>query len=216
MGIMEKITTENRNNKLIAFAAVLSIIIGIFGFGYGWTEDHDGFGDNFTVSYAIGRGEKPVIAFLIAIGGLLSAYLVYRKQNGLTKTRIFLITLIAILLISLMYINPWNPGHDPSNQNISKQHGGLALSAFTVTLIFNLITFHILRKETGKDLLFISLSVLNVIVYLGIYVIVYIAIENALTFFKNYTGIELNELGTTAEILQILFFLLAILLTGIY
>tara|TARA_R110002110_G_scaffold203213_1_gene414338 strand:+ start:49 stop:783 length:735 start_codon:yes stop_codon:yes gene_type:complete len=209
---------QKNKDKVLACSSVLVILIGIFGLGYGYTAEKDGFeptpgDDNYTVSYAIGNGVKPAIAVFIAVGGLIGISLVKIKRGKYKFIRQLLIALIASLLISLMYINPTIIGGE-DNEQTNKDHGILAISAFTCALIFNLITFYIIEKSPITKWSYWILAIANITVYLGIYIILYIIVNNSETFFQNHTMNEVGELGAAVEIFQILFFLLAILLTG--
>ena len=209
---------EKNKPKVLACSSVLVILIGIFGLGYGYTAEKDGFEPtqgkyNYTVSYAIGNGVKPAIAVFIAVGGLIGISLVKIKPGKYKFIRQLLIALISSLLITLMYINPTIIG-GKDNLEISKDHGILAISAFTCALIFNLITFYIIQKSPATKWSYWFLTIANITIYLGIYVVLYIIVKNSETFFKNHTMNELGELGAAVEIAQILFFLLAIILTG--
>ena len=219
----EQITSRS---KYISLASVLSVFIAVFGFGYGWTSTHDGFNttdDNQydpTVSYAIGNGLKPAIVALVAIGGILAIYTLYLRKGKFATIRYLTVAVILGLLIAITYVNPTING-EPYSETENNAHYILAVTAFTVTLIFNLVTYYLLYKNyLSNKWLFILLGLINFSIYIGMYVIVYI-IENSTPFFSssetnNDSDKEYKNLGAAAEIIQILFFLLTILLMGFY
>lgn len=223
---MEKFQQVSAISKLISLAAVLSIFVGVFGFGYGWTGTHGGFHTTDendydpTVSYAIGNGLKPAIVSLISIGALLAIYTLYLRKGRYAVLRYLTVGLILGLLIAITYVNPTINGKAYSN-DVNRDHYILAVTAFTVTLIFNLFTYYLLYKNYSSNMvLFILLGLINFGIYLGMYVIVYL-VKNENSFF--YPGLSNNDknknlanLGAGAEIVQILFFLLTILFMGFY
>jgi len=223
---MERFEQITSRSKYISLASVLSVFIAVFGFGYGWTGTHDGFyttGENEydpTVSYAIGNGLKPVIVALVAIGGILAIYTLYLRKGRFATTRYLVVAIILGLLIAITYVNPTING-EPHSDTENNAHYILAVTAFTVTLVFNLVTYYLLYKNYLSDKwLFLLLGLINFGIYLGMYVIVYI-IENSIPFFSstgnnNDSDKEYKNLGAAAEIIQILFFLLTILLMGFY
>lgn len=206
----------NRDIYLSVFS-VLSILIGIFGFGYGWTENKYGFTDDFSVSYAIGNGEKPAITAFIVIGTLLALVLIGLRKGAFMITRLIFVILIAALLIALMYINPLIIGEFPEDTDkVNQEHGALAIAAFTSALIFNILTYVAIGKYNGGSKALVwTLGVLNVIFYLLMYVIVYILSVNIENYFNSRSQMEEREFGAAVEIIQILFFLTAVILTGV-
>jgi hypothetical protein len=224
---MERFEQITPRSKYVSLASVLSIIVAIFGFGYGWTGTHDGFYTKDedhqydpTVSYAIGNGLKPAIVTLIAIGGLLAIYTLYLRKGKFAIVRYLTVAIILGLLIAITYVNPTINGKKHSDTE-NNAHYILAVTAFTITLIFNLVTYYLLYKNYLSDKwLFLLLGLINFGIYLGMYVIVYI-IQNSNPFFSsseinNDRNKEYKNLGASAEIIQILFFLLTILLMGFY
>lgn len=224
---MEGFQKVTQRSKYISLASVLSILIAIFGFGYGWTSTHDGFhttDDNKydpTVSYAVGNGLKPAVVSFIAIGGLLAIYALYLRKGRFAIIRYIAVGIILGLLIALTYVNPTINGEPYSNTQ-NNAHYILSLTAFTITMVFNLVTYYLLYKNyLSNKWLFLTLGLLDFCVYLGMYAIAYVIVINSNPFFNpsetdNDRHKEYADLGAAAEILQILFFLATILLIGFY
>lgn len=224
---MERFEQITSRSRYVSLASVLSIIVAIFGFGYGWTGTHDGFYTKDvepqydpSVSYAIGNGLKPAIVALIAIGGLLAIYTLYLRKGRFAVVRYLTVAIILGLLIAITYVNPTINGGTYSDTE-NKAHYILAVTAFTVTLVFNLVTYYLLYKNyLSNGWLFLLLGLINLGIYIGMYIIVYI-IRNNTSFFNpsennNDSDKEYKNLGAASEIIQILFFLLTILLMGFY
>jgi hypothetical protein len=222
---MERFEQITPRSKYVSLASVLTIITAIFGFGYGWTGTHGGYTsdndqENLSVSYAVGNGLKPVIVTLVAIGGLLTIYTLYLRKGRLAVVRYLAVAIISCLLIAITYVNPLIKNKKYSD-TVNNAHYILAVTAFTITMVFNLVTYYLLYKNYLSDKwLFLLLGLVNFGIYLGMYVIVYI-IRNDVSLFNSSGGIsnsakEYADIGAAAEIIQILFFLLTILLMGYY
>lgn len=227
----EKIFTEITDGneprvKLLSVFSTTCILIAIFGFGYGWaaTKDRQIKTDEekgtfiFSVSAATGNGLKEGIIPFLSIGALLGFLVVYNRVERRPLKWILSLTVLIILslLISLIYINP-TAGQGTSDPTINSEHIGLALSDFTVTLIFNLTIYYYLYKQyadsVGRKALFISLALTNIIFFIIPFIIMFVKEPAAI---GGTEAQELASLFSISEIIQILFFLTTILLLGFY
>lgn len=225
----DQITDGLTRDKIISLISAFCILIAIFGFGYGWTATHDKFyvGDplsvitdsidyDYSVSYATGNGLKEAIVSFLSVGALLTCLLVHNRIEKINLKLVFQIAVLLILslLIALIYINPTIINKDFSNST-ENAHIGLAITAFTITVSFNLTIYYYLHKQYNNKSLFIILGLLNFIFY-GLLFVTMGVVGSSEYVTGNHNEQELADFGAACEIIQILFFVLTILLLGFY
>ena len=101
---------------------------------------------DFTISNAIGNGNKYSIIPLTIIMIVLVSILIYMRKGLYYKLRLCIFIIIGLLFISLTYINPYYL----CNKRQKTLHFILAAFAFSLNLLFIGISCYALKNENTK------------------------------------------------------------------
>lgn len=150
-----ELNEPNRNSKIFSFLAVTFIIIAIYFFGYLYTskdktpnafeynKNKGGYYD-YSVSNAIGNGQKEVISVLVGFMLIFILINIYERKGKFWIYRSIIISVISILLVLIIYINFLRM--DVSNPDKYKEpHMVLAVFAFLLNSIYIGLTYHVLK-----------------------------------------------------------------------
>ena len=172
---------------------------------------------NASVSSAIALGQPEMVSISIAIATCLLVYNLYLRKGKFVWLRYFLLTVIGILLILIVWINPFNPIERGSDFNkVDNEHGNLAISAFTINLFYNLFTYVLLYltyRNTPTLLLTIFLFLAALASYAGLIAFQIATFEGLM---NKETIKEHDAEFSILENLQILFFLITGTLIAFY
>ena len=147
--------------KISATMGVFFIIVSIYFLGYLYTDknktpnafvlnENDGGYKDYSVSNAVGNGQKEaisVLVFLMLISILIS---IHAREGRFLIARYILITIVSILLILIVYINPLRLDINDS-EKYNNAHMGLAVVAFLLNAIYIGLTYSVLKLTYDKD-----------------------------------------------------------------
>lgn len=134
--------------KYSALTGVFYLLIAVYITGYAIASKNNAFDKsgfyhdrNFTVSNAIGNGEKEAVATLSFIGALIIIYSLYKTNiypnNNVKYIMMFSILLIGSLFVSIIYINPLIQNLSKEKiDDYDKKHPILAGVAFLIVLLY--------------------------------------------------------------------------------
>jgi hypothetical protein len=167
-----KIMHVDNSTRIISLISVLTFLIGLTIFSYGFSIIDGELGTTesktFTISRSLGKGNKPGIIIFVSLAFLYLLYLVnLRGPKKFLHLRFGLLIVAYGLLLSLLWLTPWY------NEDL---HYSLASVIFLSILVYNILTYYLLYQNYQKNkYLFYFLIGLNVIVTicLGIFAILH-------------------------------------------
>lgn len=160
-----KIRSVDNSTRIISAISVITFLIGLTVFSYGFSIIDGELGTTesktFTISRSLGKGNKPGIIIFVTLAFLYLLYLVrLRGPQKYLKTRYGLLIVAYGLLLSLLWLTPWY------NESL---HYGLATIIFLSILIYNIMTYYLLYQNYQKNKkLFYFLIGLNIAVTIGL------------------------------------------------
>lgn len=226
--------------KYQSFIGVSFVVLAIYIFGYLFAENNGAFEENrytdneknYSVSNAIGNGNKIIFSIFTAIGVLLILmshveFKIYANKFSMASKGLMMFLLLAIgaLVIAIAYINPLRDDIDKEKaDSYNGKHVILAAVAFSLVSLYVLLTGIVLLRLQcdGISQLMIMLTVLTNLA--GLIGCVVFAVQKDKWGHKgittdpndtNKTKIEnAGRLFEIAENLQVVSLLLIVLLAG--
>lgn len=163
-----KIKPVDNSTRIISVISILTFLIGLTVFSYGFSIIDGELGTTesktFTISRSLGKGNKPGIIIFITLAILYLFWLILlRGPKKYLKLRLILVGISYVLLISLLWLTPWY------NESL---HYALASVIFAFLLFYIMITYYLLYKNYQKNkYLFYFLIGLNVSVTIALAVL---------------------------------------------
>jgi len=160
-----KIRQVDNSTRIISVISIITFLIGLTVFSYGFSIIDGELGTNetktFTISRSLGKGNKPGIILFVTLAFLYLLYLVrLRGPQKYLKIRYGLLLIAYGLLLSLLWLTPWY------NEAL---HYGLATVIFLSILVYNILTYYLLYLNYLKNKnLFYFLIGLNIAVTIGL------------------------------------------------
>lgn len=178
-----KIKKADNSSRLIASLSILTFLIGLCVFSYGYAIIDGELGTTesktFTISRSLGKGNKPGIIIFVSLAIFYLFWLnLLRGPEKFIQLRLGLLFVAYSLLISLLWLTPWY------NESL---HYGLATIIFLSILTYVILTYYLLYKNYRKNKkLFYGLIILNIIatICLGIFAILHGSIDK--DFFASF------------------------------
>ena len=166
--------------KIVAVSSALCFLISLYVFGVALDKNKPSSND-FSISMIIANknGMGPGIVAAAVLGTALLIYLHYlREVKEAIITRSIILSLVLGLYIAIIYVSPYDEvGANQGDKTINDAHGAIAFSAFTLLLIYNIITYSIFYKKY-KTSLPIILIVFNILIYIGLFVPIAVEAKN--------------------------------------
>ena len=167
-----KIMPVDNSTRVLSIVSVLTFLIGLTVFSYGFSIIDGELGTTesktFTISRSLGKGNKPGIIIFITLAFIYLLSLVrLRGPEKFLYLRYGLLIVAYGLLLSLLWLTPWY------NEDL---HYGLASVIFLSILTYVILTYYLLYKNYQKNkYLFYGLIGLNIIatICLGVFAILH-------------------------------------------
>jgi len=178
-----KIQPTDNSSRLISSLSIITFLIGLCVFSYGYAIIDGELGTTesktFTISRSLGKGNKPGIIIFISLAMFYLFWLnMLRGPEKFIQLRLGLLFVAYSLLISLLWLTPWY------NESL---HYGLATIIFLSILTYVIMTYYLLYKNYQKNKkLFYGLIILNIIatICLGIFAILHGSLDK--DFFASF------------------------------
>jgi len=196
-----KIKPVDNSSRIISVISILTFLIGLTVFSYGFAIIDGELGTTesktFTISRSLGKGNKPGIIIFITLAILYLFWLILlRGPKKYLHLRLVLVGISYVLLISLLWLTPWY------NESL---HYALASVIFAFLLIYIMITYYLLYKNYQKNKnLFYFLIGLNICVTI------------ALAVFAGLHGTIDTDFFASFELVFAFLFGISILVLGFY
>lgn len=183
----------------IFWGSIISFLfftIAIFGFGYVYVAVNgvkqpanislERKSKDDSISCQLANGSAIGIIVFLLSGAITLLYLIIfcqQSKNIIRGLRSFCIMLLVILVITIIWISPYkvdyprgsDPKDDDDFKSMQEKHNIIAMTSFTVTLIYILLTYFEFpnKKPNNKSLyytmyIFLGLSILAYLTLLGI------------------------------------------------
>lgn len=147
----EKLIPPDKLTNIFSGTGVGCILVAIYFLGYLYTSQNrnpnafvengeHGYND-YSISNAIGNGQKEAITFFVVLMTILVTMLIYRRKGKYFIARLVLFPILGILLILVIYINPLRLDLE-DRENYTDAHVVIASIAFTLNLIFSGLNYH--------------------------------------------------------------------------
>jgi hypothetical protein len=168
----------NKRTMITGSLAALFLILSNWVFGYALIDKSKNnlvpdFKYDHSISKALAFGNAPGIVVSAVLALFATLYLLYlRNVTGWYYSLYGIITLLTALYISLIWVTPYN---DPDFMKYGDQHYAIAMTAFTLILLFDFIVFYMLYKNYGYKWLFIILAFVNLVFFASIFIVQAIA-----------------------------------------
>jgi len=156
--ILDRLTLENiikradNSTKIFSIVSITSFLISLCVFSYGYSIIDGQLGrtgkKTFTVSRSLGKGNKPGILIFLGIAAVYLSYLVYyRGPKKYLKLRFYLLFISFALLVSLLWLTPWE---------YETLHYSLATVIFFCLLAYIILTYYViyLNYQADKNLFY--------------------------------------------------------------
>ena len=153
---VEKLSYTNKSTQLLSIFSFILSLVAVYMFGYGismrerlvFKEDLHKIVD-ISISNAVGNGKHIFVSFFLVISMILNIYLINYRGGIFMDLRFYLVTLLYILTIIIVIINPFRKRIDSEKaKKYVYPHCICSTIAFSLLTIYIIITYYSLIKSS--------------------------------------------------------------------
>jgi len=175
----EKLRPSDKLTNIFSGTGVGCILVAIYFLGYLYTSQNKnpnafvqnaekGYND-YSVSNAVGNGQKEAISGLVVLMTILVTMLIYKRRGKFFIARLVLFPILGILLILVVYVNPLRL-ELKNRESYTDAHAAIAVLAFLLNSVFIGLTYHCFKITYQPNLewyksYFYYLTILNVLFF---------------------------------------------------